>query len=129
VTEGGLRSSVHRSIWEQAFIPLDSTERSAVKLAVDGIGARIAEIAGAVAILLWLKQAASQGGLPMPLDTSWLVWFTLATVAIWLIITQKLSIQVKKETEATKVTPVRDVECERFPDQCPCTTELGKGIA
>jgi ATP/ADP translocase len=129
VTEGGLRSSVHRSIWEQAFIPLDSTERSAVKLAVDGIGARIAEIAGAVAILLWLKQAASQGGLPMPLDTSWLVWFTLATVAIWLIITQKLSIQVKKEAEATKFTPVRDVECERFPDQCPCTTELGKGIA
>jgi ATP/ADP translocase len=129
VTEGGLRSSVHRSIWEQAFIPLDSTERSTVKLAVDGIGARIAEIAGAVAILLWLKQVALQGGPPMPLDTSWLVWFTLATVAIWLIITQKLSIQVKKETEATKVTPVRDVECERFPDQCPCTTELGKGIA
>ena len=128
VTEGGLRSSVHRSIWEQAFIPLDSSERSAVKLAVDGIGTRIAEIAGAVAILLWLKQTATQGDLPMPLDTSWLVWFTLATVAIWLIITQKLSIQVKKEVEA-KVTPVRDVECERFPDQCPCTTELGKGIA
>jgi ATP/ADP translocase len=129
VTEGGLRSSVHRSIWEQAFIPLDSTERSAVKLAVDGIGARIAEIAGAVAILLWLKQAASHGELPMPLDTSWLVWFTLATVAIWLVITQKLRIQVKKEAGETKVAPVRDVECERFPDQCPCTTELGKGIA
>jgi ATP/ADP translocase len=126
VTEGGLRSSVHRSIWEQAFIPLDSTERSGVKLAVDGIGARIAEIAGAVVILLWLKQAASKGGLPMPLDTSWMVWFTLATVAIWLVITQKLRIQVKKEA---RVTSVRDVECERFPDQCPCTTELGKGIA
>jgi ATP/ADP translocase len=129
VTEGGLRSSVHRSIWEQAFIPLDSAERSAVKLAVDGIGARIAEIAGAVAILLWLKQAASQGGLPMPLDTSWLIWFTLATVTIWLIITQKLRIQVKKEAGEAKVSPARDVECERFPDQCPCTTELGKGIA
>ena len=22
-----------------------------------------------------------------------------------------------------------DIDCERFPDQCPCTTELGKGIA
>jgi ATP/ADP translocase len=129
VTEGGLRSSVHRSIWEQAFIPLDSTERSAVKLAVDGIGARIAEIAGAVAILLWLKQAASGGGLPMPLDTSWIVWFTLATVAIWLVITQKLRTQVKEEGAEAKVKSVRDVECERFPDQCPCTTELGKGIA
>jgi ATP/ADP translocase len=129
VTEGGLRSSVHRSIWEQAFIPLDSTERSGVKLAVDGIGARIAEIAGAVVILLWLKQAASKGGLPMPLDTSWMVWFTLATVAIWLVITQKLRTQVKKEVGEAKVTQVQDVECERFPDQCPCTTELGKGIA
>jgi ATP/ADP translocase len=129
VTEGGLRSSVHRSIWEQAFIPLDSTERSAVKLAVDGIGARIAEIVGAVVILLWLKQAASQGVLPMPLDTSWMVWLTLATVAIWLVITQKLGTQVKKEAGETKVPQVQDVECERFPDQCPCTTELGKGIA
>lgn len=128
VTEGGLRSSVHRSIWEQAFIPLDSTERSAVKLAVDGIGARIAEIVGAVVILLWLKQAASKGVLPMPLDTSWMVWFTLATVAIWLVITQKLRTQVKKVEEA-KIAQVQDVECERFPDQCPCTTELGKGIA
>lgn len=129
VTEGGLRSSVHRSIWEQAFIPLDSTERSGVKLAVDGIGARIAEIVGAVVILLWLKQVASKGALPMPLDTSWMVWFTLAIVAIWLVITQKLRIQVKKEVGEAKVIPVRDVECERFPDQCPCTTELGKGIA
>jgi ATP/ADP translocase len=129
VTEGGLRSSVHRSIWEQAFIPLESTERSAVKLAVDGIGARIAEIAGAVAILVWLKQAASEGGLPMPLDTSWIVWFTLVTVAIWLVITQKLRTQVKEEAGEAKVTSVQDVECERFPDQCPCTTELGKGIA
>ena len=129
VTEGGLRSSVHRSIWEQAFIPLDSTERSGVKLAVDGIGARIAEIAGAVVILLWLKQAASKGGLPMPLDTSWMVWFTLATVAIWLVITQKLRTQVKKEVGEAKVTQVQDIECERFPDQCPCTTEFGKGIA
>ena len=129
VTEGGLRSSVHRSIWEQAFIPLDSTERSNVKLAVDGIGARIAEILGALVIFLWLKQAASAGALPMPLDTTWMVWVTLATVAIWLVITQKLRTQVKEEAGAVKVTSVQDVECERFPDQCPCTTELGKGIA
>ena len=129
VTEGGLRSSVHRSIWEQAFIPLDSTERSGVKLAVDGIGARIAEIAGAVVILLLLKQAASKGGVTMPRDTSWMGWFNLATVAIWLVIIQKLRTQVKKEVGEAKVTQVQDVECERFPDQCPCTTELGKGIA
>ena len=51
VTEGGLRSSVHRSIWEQAFIPVDSSERSLVKIAVDGIGARIAEGIGAAGFM------------------------------------------------------------------------------
>jgi len=35
-----------------------------VKIAVDGIAARIAEALGAVAILVWLKQVASDGALP-----------------------------------------------------------------
>ena len=54
VTEGGLRSSVHRSIWEQAFFPIDPTDRSAVKIAVDSVAARSSEVIGAAAILLWL---------------------------------------------------------------------------
>jgi ATP/ADP translocase len=128
VTEGGLRSSVHRSIWEQAFIPVDSTERSSVKIAVDGIAARIAEAVGAVAILLWLKKAAPDGVLPMPLDNNWMGWTTLVIVAVWLVITQKLRVKVKNEQGAGNAQP-SDIECERLPDQCPCTTELGKGIA
>jgi MFS family permease len=128
VTEGGLRSSVHRSIWEQAFIPVGSTERSSVKIAVDGIAARIAEAVGAVAILLWLKKAAPGGVIPMPLDSNWMAWVTLVIVAVWLVITQKLRVQVKNEQGAVK-TQASAHECERFPDQCPCTTELGKGIA
>ena len=129
VTEGGLRSSVHRSIWEQAFIPVDSTERSVVKLVVDGVAARIAEAIGAVAILLWLKQTAPDGVLPMPLDTNWIGWATLATVAVWLLITQRMRVQIKEDRVERKAPPSRDIDCERFPDQCPCTTELGKGIA
>jgi ATP/ADP translocase len=131
VTEGGLRSSVHRSIWEQAFIPVDSTERSAVKIVVDGVAARIAEALGAVAVLLWLKQISPGGAIPMPLDTSWMSWVTLATVTAWLLITQKLRVQVKKDRaeDMTAAPQPRDIECERFPDQCPCTTELGKGLA
>jgi ATP/ADP translocase len=129
VTEGGLRSSVHRSIWEQAFIPLDSAERSTVKLVVDGVAARIAEALGAVAILLWLKQAAPDGVIFMPLDTGWMAWATLVTVAAWLLITQKLRVQVRKDRGEIKTSASPDLDCERFPDQCPCTTELGKGIA
>jgi len=128
VTEGGLRSSVHRSIWEQAFIPLDSVDRSSVKIAVDGVGARIAEAIGAVAILLWLKQAAPDGVIPMPLNTNWMGWVTLATVAVWLLITHKMRVRIRGDSGETPATPTPEIDCERFPDQCPCTTELGKGI-
>jgi len=129
VTEGGLRSSVHRSIWEQAFIPVDSTERSSVKIAVDGIAARIAEAIGAVAILVWLKQAVPDGVINMPLDTQWISWLLLVTVAVWLFVTRKLRVQVKSEAASIKAMSSDDVDCERFPAQCPCTTELGKGVA
>ena len=124
VTEGGLRSSVHRSIWEQAFIAVDSGDRSTVKLVVDGVAARIAEAIGAVAILIWLKRAVPGGTIDMPLDTRWMSWVVLVTVAAWLIITQTLRVQGGEKPTATP-----EIECERFPDQCPCTTELGKGVA
>ena len=129
VTEGGLRSSVHRSIWEQAFIPVDSTERSSVKIAVDGIAARIAEAIGAVAILVWLKQAVPDGVINMQLDTRWISWLLLVTVAVWLFDTRKLRVQVKSEAASIKSMSSDDVDCARFPDQCPCTTELGKGVS
>ncbi len=128
VTEGGLRSSVHRSIWEQAFIPVDSADRSSVKIVVDGVASRVAEALGAVAILLWIKQAVPDGVIKMPLDTRWISLVILGTVATWLLITQKLSLQVKRSEVRTQPKTVEDIQCERFPDQCPCTTELGKGV-
>ena len=126
VTEGGLRSSVHRSIWEQAFIPVASSERSLVKIAVDGVGARIAEGIGASALYIWVQRVAPGGVASAPLNTVWMAWLTLATVVVWLFITQRLRAQIAP-AKARAATP--EVECERFPDQCPCTTELGKGIA
>jgi hypothetical protein len=128
VTEGGLRSSIHRSIWEQAFIPVASGERSVVKLTVDGIGARIAEGLAAAGLYFWILHVAPGGIVTMPLDTTWMAWVTLATVIVWLMITQRLRVQVKADSGKTQA-PELQVDCERFPDQCPCTTELGKGIA
>lgn len=126
VTEGGLRSSVHRSIWEQAFIPIESADRSVVKIAADGIAARIAEGMAALALYFWVQRVAPNGVVAGPLDTRWMVWLTLATVIVWLAITQSLKSQTQKETAPLRP---REIDCERFPDQCPCTTELGKGIA
>ena len=34
-----------------------------------------------------------------------------------------------KRLAAKQPATTREIECERFPDQCPCTTELGKGVA
>ena len=126
VTEGGLRSSVHRSIWEQAFIPVDSSERSLVKIAVDGVGARIAEGIGAFALYIWVQRVAPGGVVSAPLNTVWMAWLTLAIVIVWLYITQRLRAQTEPAKARAAAT---ELECQRFPDQCPCTTELGKGIA
>jgi ATP/ADP translocase len=127
VTEGGLRSSIHRSLWEQAFIPVDSDHRSVAKIAADGVAARIAEGIGATAIFFWLREVAPGGMTATALDTSWMAWVTLAAVLVWLTITQKLRVEIKQGGKAQDREPQMD--CERFPDQCPCTTELGKGIA
>jgi hypothetical protein len=63
-----------------------------------------------------------------PLDTRWLAWLTLATVMVWLVVTQRLRAQVKQNAP-TAGKAEAEVDCARFPDQCPCTTELGKGVA
>ena len=128
VTEGGLRSSVHRSIWEQAFIPVDSSERSLVKIAVDGVGARFAEGVAAAGLYVWVQRVAPGGNVIGPLDTRWMAWLTLATVLVWLLITQRLRAQVQRTTAAGPKLQA-ELDCVRFPDQCPCTTELGKGVA
>ncbi len=129
VTEGGLRSSIHRSLWEQAFIPIVSNERSVAKIAVDGIGARIAEGIAAAGLYFWVQQVAPGGVHAEPLDTRWMIWLTLGTVITWLVITQRLTGQVKKQQARSPAQPApAEIDCERFPDQCPCTTELGKGI-
>lgn len=128
VTEGGLRSSVHRSIWEQAFMPVDSSERSLVKIAVDGVGARISEGIAAGAIYIWMQRVAPGGVISAPLNTAWMAWLTLATVILWLFVTQRLRAPSQQQAPARATTLLTELECERFPDQCPCTTELGKGI-
>lgn len=129
VTEGGLKSSIHRSIWEQAFIPVDSSERSVVKVFVDGIGARIAEGLGATLIFVWLMRIEATDA--FTLDTAWIAWILLPTAAVWLWLTRNLRMDLARESTAAPAVASNQqgaIECERFPDQCPCTTEWGKGI-
>lgn len=55
VTEGGLKSSIHRTSWEQAFLPFDPGRRPLAKLIVDGGGAHAAEGLTAGVLLLWMR--------------------------------------------------------------------------
>lgn len=129
VTEGGVRSSIHRSLWEQAFTHIESSERSFVKLSIDGVGARLAEGVGALLLFFWVRQVAPDG-VPMgQIDTAWIVWLTLLVVIIWLALTQKLRVEARQSQATASEEATAQYECERFPDQCPCTTELGKDVA
>lgn len=73
VAEGGLKSSVHRSGWEQTYLPVDRLRRAAAKLLVDGMAARTGECLAAVALL------AAPAALLLP--------GLLAVAVLWLALT------------------------------------------
>lgn len=54
ITESGLKSAIHRSSWEQAFLFLNRKLRAVAKALVDGLFARMAEGGTAMGIYLWL---------------------------------------------------------------------------
>ncbi len=51
IAEGGIKSSVHRSNWEQSYLPVDRASRAPVKLLVDGMAARMGESIAAVLLM------------------------------------------------------------------------------
>jgi len=129
VTEGSLKASIHRPLWEQAFIPLKSSERSVGKMLVDGIAPRIAEGIGAMALFVWaMKFYGPIERLDVSTvvrDTQWMNWVIVFSVIVWLFLVGKL----RQEIGHWGSMRADAVNCVRFPDQCPTTTEMGKGIA
>ena len=89
VTEGGLKSSIHRANWEQTYLPLDRATRVIAKLLVDGAGARVAEGLGAIIIVVWLRLAVQKGAI-IGGDTRWITWLLLVTILMWLVLTRFL---------------------------------------
>jgi len=129
VTEGSLKASIHRPLWEQAFIPLKSSERSIGKILVDGIAPRIAEGIGAMMLVLWaMRFDSADKNIDLSNvfhDTRWTIWVILISVVVWLFLIQKLY----REMGHLGFLQGSETDCVRFPDQCPTTTELGKWIA
>jgi len=114
VTEGGLKSSIHRSNWEQAYLALGRAERSAAKLIVDGMGARLAEGAAAVILFLWIRSAMPDGRMPEP-GIQWITWVLVVAALTWITLTILLrrsagpdSALAHLESEASLNTPLPD---------------------
>jgi ATP/ADP translocase len=85
VAEGGLKSSIHRSNWEQAYLPLDRSRRAVAKILVDGVASRIGE--GTAAALLLAAPPDISGG---PARVSWITVVLIAGSVAWLLLTVRL---------------------------------------
>lgn len=82
--EGGIKSSIYRSNWEQAFAPIAHRTRGFAKLVIDGFGVRMGEGMAAVAILFWLSGAtrgelAGRSAAPMTV-------LLLVAAVVWLML-------------------------------------------
>jgi ATP/ADP translocase len=89
VVDGGLRSSIHRASWEQAYLSLEAAERAHAKLVVDGMAGRLAEGAIALVLLAWLRFVV--GGRPLlGQETSSITYLLLGASLVWLGLTRAL---------------------------------------
>jgi AAA family ATP:ADP antiporter len=87
VTEGGLKSSIHRSIWEQVFLPIDRNKRAGVKAVVDGTVARVSEGIGALVLYFWLLYLPKNLN---SLNLEWISWMILGIIIVWIILNHYL---------------------------------------
>lgn len=112
--EGGLKSSIHRVNWEQAYLPLGRARRAAAKLFVDGFGARLAEGLGAGILFVWIR-VAMPGGAIDESRIRWMTWMLLAAALVWISLTRALrsslasaSGSVESEAENSFAIPLPD---------------------
>lgn len=89
IVEGGLKSSIHRSNWEQAYLPLDQARRTVTRVIVDGMGSRMAEGLAAAILLVWLKLVVGNQEL-VGLDIRWVTYLILVGTLLWLAVTSAL---------------------------------------
>ena len=112
IAEGGLKSSVHRSNWEQSYLPVDRDSRSTVKLLVDGMAARVGESMAALFLIAGVTRIA--GG--------WITSVVLATTLLWLFLTILLRRNLGQE-DWSALRPDLPI-----PDGCITVATFGEGI-
>ncbi|MBA3884274.1 MAG: hypothetical protein H0X67_00925 [Acidobacteria bacterium] len=110
LAEGGLKSSIHRVSWEQAYLGLPPRQRGAARLLVDGAASRMAE--GAVAVVLYVAlRGAADGTQVTPRDVWWVTYLLVAAAVGWVLVTRPLM-----RWQAAGVWPREDSPDLRMPD-------------
>ena len=88
IAEGGLKSAIHRSAWEQAFLPIETDCRGFGKIVVEGLSARLAEGLGAIILLVWMTFTAFDATDP---DLTWITIGSIFFLLGWVILTRSMS--------------------------------------
>ncbi|MDA2934145.1 hypothetical protein MYX82_07355 [Acidobacteria bacterium AH-259-D05] len=87
LTESGVKASIHRSVWEQVFLPIRRGQREIIKMLVDGVSARMSEGIGAAGLYVWLWWLSDIESLN-PLSIFWAV---VTVVLSWIALTVYLN--------------------------------------
>jgi hypothetical protein len=103
--EGGLKASIHRSNWEQAFLSVGSSSRGVVKLVVDGLSARAGEGIAALILLGWLTFVVR--GELVGQSITWVTYLLVATSGVWLLLSIRLRRSLDSTDPADGAMPVR----------------------
>jgi hypothetical protein len=115
VTEGGVKSSIHRSAWEQAFLSVPLERRARAKTIVDAGAARVAE--GIVAAGLYFSLRAmplEEGGQALVLGG------IVLTLLLWVVSAWRM----KSVTQSLQNQPPFD-SAVRLDDACAMASAMG----
>ncbi|MCP5112776.1 MAG: hypothetical protein GY953_18270 [bacterium] len=119
VTEGGLKSSIHRSNWEQAYLPLSREVRTRAKLLVDGMATHMGEGVAAVLLLVWLRGAGVSGAVII-----WSTYTLIGASILWVLLTVGLGRALQRSGLGT-----RDLKSDvPVTDGCLTTATLGAAV-
>jgi ATP/ADP translocase len=102
VAEGGLKSAIHRSAWEQAFLPIETDCRGFGKIVVEGLSARLAEGFGSVALLIWMTYTAFDATNP---DLTWVTIGSIFFLLLWVILTRTMA-RWEPESDSVAFAPI-----------------------
>lgn len=108
VTEGGLKSSIHRASWEQTFLSLEQHSRTRAKILVDGMAVRFAEGLAALVVLLWLRLVVGDSDLGTH-STAWMTLLLLMGALGWVVATRRLACEIRARARGPSSTTYQPV--------------------